>query len=143
MLKLARHALAALPLLALAPPAAAEAPVLLRPKAGEAFDDNVFLTVARTQAPECADGVWQIEWQVAPAGAAGESWQPWPHAVATMSCYVRRSSAFDMPRELFDPVPARHRVRVRLTWKGGAGEWSDWRAFSVLYPRSVKPPERN
>jgi hypothetical protein len=137
------HALAASLLLALAAPAAAEPPVLLRPKSGETFDDNVFLTVARTASPHCDGGAWQIEWQVVPHGAAGEAWQPWKHALATISCYVGENSAIDMPRELFDPAPARHRVRVRLTWKGGAGEWSDWRTFSVLYPRTVKPPARN
>jgi hypothetical protein len=142
-MKTARHALAALLLLAFAAPAAAEPPSLVRPKADEKFDDNVFLTVARTAAPQCADGEWQIEWQVMPANASGEQWQPWKYALATVSCYVRQNSAIDMPRDFFDPAPARYRVRVRLTWKGGEGDWSAWRTFAVVYPRGVKPPPRN
>lgn len=143
MKKTARHALAGLLLLALAAPAAAEAPSLIRPKADEKFDDNVFLTVARTAAPQCADGEWEIEWQVRPAGAKGDEWQPWTYALRRISCYVRQNSAIDMPRDLFDPAPAQYRVRVRLSWKGGEGEWSPWRSFTVLYPRNVKPPARN
>jgi hypothetical protein len=143
-MKMARRGLAALLLLALAVgPALAEQPTLQRPKEGEKFTDNVFITVARTKAPECADAEWQIEWQVLPAGAKGEDWKPWTYALRRLSCYVHEKSDIDMPRELFDPAPARYRVRVRLTWKGGEGEWSAWRHFEVVYPRGVKPPPRN
>jgi hypothetical protein len=143
-MKTERHALAALLLLAAsAAPALAEPPTLQRPKEGEKFNDNVFITVARTNAPQCADGEWQIEWQVLPAGAKGEAWQPWKYALAGVSCYVKERSAIDMPRDLFDPAPARYRVRVRLTWKGGEGEWSAWRGFEVIYPKGAKPPARD
>ena len=48
-----------------------------------------------------------------------------------------------MPPDLFDPSPADYRIRVRLTWKGGEGEWSDWRHFEVVYRKGTKPPARN
>ena len=76
-MKTARHTLAALLLLAaFAAPALAETPSLLRPKEGEKFNDNVFIAVARTNATQCADGEWQIEWQVRRAGAKADDWQP-------------------------------------------------------------------
>ena len=143
-MKTARHALAALILvLASAAPAFAETPTLLRPKEGEKFDDNVFLTVARTNAPQCADAEWDIEWQVRPAGAKSDEWKPWKYAIRRISCYVREKSAIDMPPDLFDPSPAHYRVRVRLSWKGGDGEWSAWRHFEVVYRKGTKPPVRN
>jgi hypothetical protein len=141
-MKTARYALAALLLLTSAAPALADPPTLLRPKAGETFDDNVFLTVGKTKAPQCADGEWDIEWQVRPAHAKSEEWQPWTYALRRISCYPGERSAIDMPRELFDPVPAQYRVRVRLSWKGGDGEWSDWHSFKVVYPKGVKAPTR-
>ena len=143
-MKNARYALAALLFLgASAVPAFAETPTLLRPKEGEKFDDNVFIAVARTHAPQCADGEWQIEWQVRRPGAPADDWQPWKYALRGISCYKGEKSGIDMPPDLFDPAPNHYRVRVRLTWKGGEGEWSAWRHFEVVYRKGTKPPVRN